>query len=273
MTENFGKKSLPTTDINLDDLENFIDIPLDEIMLCGVYGDPIYHRKFNELIKLSKRKAKKVSIVTNGGYRTQSWWKSIVENLDSTDDITFSIDGTPENFTNYRINGDWESTLVGLTECVNSSVKTIWKYIPFSYNDDDIESTRKLALDLGIDNFEISHGDRWEIDDWLMPKNKKFLNSRYSIQEDFKYQDKRELDIDPLCKDQKKHYISANGYYMPCCYAGDHRFYYKSIWWKNKDQYNIKTTKLSQQLTNFNEFYKTIHTNKTDYCLFSCGKC
>ena len=35
------------------------------------------------------------------------------------------------------------------------------------------------------------------------------------------------------------HFISAWGYYMPCCWIGDYRFYYKSEFYKNKDLYDI----------------------------------
>ena len=273
MLETFGKKALPIIDLNVVDFENFVDIELEEIMLCGVYGDPIYHRQFKELIKTCKRKAKKIKVTTNGGHRTQSWWQSTVELLDSFDEIIFSIDGTPENFTDYRVNGDWESTLIGLKECISGSVKTTWKYIPFSYNENNIESTRKLALDLGIDRFEISYGDRWEENDWLKPTNKNLIdNNKHSIKEDFK-QNKKDIDIDPLCKDQKRHYVSASGYYMPCCYVGDHRFYYKSEWWENRKEYNIKNCKLSDQIKNFNIFYNNIEINKPEYCVFNCGKC
>ena len=272
MLETFGKKALPIVDLDVKDFENFVDLDLERIMLCGVYGDPIYHRQFEELIKTCKRKANKISIVTNGGHRTQSWWRSVVALLDASDDITFSIDGTPENFTDYRVNGDWASTLIGLKECVSGSVKTIWKYIPFSYNENDIESVKKLALDLGVDDFEISYGDRWEENDWLKPKNKNLIDARFNNKEDFKKTAKRDFEIDPFCKDQQKHYIGANGRYMPCCYVADHRFYYKSQWWKNQKEHNIKNSKLSEQIVLFNTFYNTINAEKPEYCIFNCSK-
>ena len=273
MLETFGKKALPIVDLDVNDLKYFVDVELDEILLCGVYGDPIYHRNFLELIKFCKRKANKIKIITNGGHRTQSWWQSVVELLDCSDEITFSIDGTPENFTEYRVNGDWKSTLVGLKECIAGSVKTSWKYIPFSYNENDFDLTKKLALDLGVDNFEISYGDRWEENDWLKPSNIDFIDNRYTVHQNFRNNEKKDFDIDPLCKDQKKHYINASGYYMPCCYVGDHRFYYKSNWWKNRKEYNIKNSKLSNLIKQFNVFYDSINTTKPDYCVFNCGKC
>ena len=273
MLEKFGKKSLQIVDLNIDDFINFIDIPVELINFCGTFGDPIYHRNFKKLIEVSKKKTNKIKITTNGSNRTKNWWQAILSNLDSNDNIVFSIDGTPENFNKYRINGDWKSILVGINECVKSSVNVTWKYIPFSYNQNNIEYTKNLASELGVNEFQIEHSNRWENNDWLKPSNQDLIGQRDDIQYIFKNQNKQDLKIDPLCKNQKEHYISASGYYMPCCYVADFRFYYKSEWWKNKNTYNIKSTTLSNQLELFSDFYNRIPVAKTDYCLFNCGKC
>jgi len=273
MLEKFGKKSLQATDLNIDDFNNFLDIPVELINFCGTFGDPIYHRNFKKLIEVSKKKTNKIKITTNGSHRTKNWWQAILSTLGSNDNIVFSIDGTPENFSKYRINGNWDSILVGINECVKSSVNVTWKYIPFSYNQNDIEYTKNLAIDLGVDEFQVEYSNRWENDDWLKPTDQKLIGQRDSIQYVFKNQNKQNLEIDPLCKNQKEHYISASGYYMPCCYVADFRFYYKSEWWKNKNIHDIKTTKLSDQLEIFKNFYKRISLAKTEYCLFNCGNC
>jgi hypothetical protein len=44
-----------------------------------------------------------------------------------------AFDGSPENFTEYRVNADWDSILVGIEECVAGPATVIWKYIPFSF--------------------------------------------------------------------------------------------------------------------------------------------
>jgi MoaA/NifB/PqqE/SkfB family radical SAM enzyme len=273
LLEKFGKKSLPLKDIDVEDFDKFIDITVNEIAFCGTYGDPIYHRNFKKLVEVSKKKTNTLSITTNGSYRSKQWWKSILSSLDENDNVTFSIDGTPNNFNKYRINGDWETILVGINACVDSSVNVTWKYIPFSFNEDDIDFAKKIATELGIDDFKISYSDRWENNDWLKPENQNLIGDRSEIQDNFKNKNARDLPIDPKCKNNNDHYISANGYYMPCCYVSDFRFYYKSNWWKNKNIHDIKITKLSQQLEFFNDFYKKIHIDKPEYCLFNCGKC
>lgn len=274
LIEKFGKKAMPIVDLDPVLLDNFVDLKLSEVFMCGNYGDPIYHRNFKELIQVCKKHAKRITIVTNGGHRSKKWWEEIVELFGKNDKIVFSIDGTPENFTKYRINGDWASTLIGINECVNSKAKTMWKYIPFSFNENTIEDARKLSIDLGIDEFYIRTSDRWEKNDSLRPNNNDLSRQSSDFKE--KYKDDRlsnSVALDPDCKTNQFHFINANGYYMPCCMLSDWRFYYKSQWWKNKEKHNIRTTKLSDQITNFNDFYKKLSIVKPDYCVFNCGKC
>jgi len=76
----------------------------------------------------------------------------------------------------------------------------------------------------------------------------------------------------PECHSGQAHFISADGYYMPCCYVGDHRFYYKTKFGKNKNQYSIENTTLSEILdrTAVAEFYDKLANEPV--CQFSCGE-
>jgi hypothetical protein len=59
---------------------------------------------------------------------------------------------------------------------------------------------------------------------------------------------------------------------MPCCYIGDHRFYYKNEFGKNKKQYTIKDNTLSKILKKsvVGEFYDNLAYHPV--CQFSCGE-
>lgn len=267
----FRKKNFSINDLDINVLENFIDTPVDTINLCGNLGDPIYHREFIKLVKMLTLKCQRIIISTNGSYKSRKWWKTLNSVLRSSDVIKFSIDGLPENFTEYRVNADWDSILVGIEECVAGPATVIWKYIPFSFNETDIDTAKELSNSLGIDKFTIFPSDRWLIDDPLRPL--KYIGSRDSVQQAYKKENIRDFDIDPKCKKQTEHYISADGYYTPCCYSKHYEFYYKSDWWKNRNKHNIATTKLTEQIRHFDQFYSTIQTKRYDYCVFNCGKC
>lgn len=280
MNEQFGKgKNLFINDLDKESFEKFVDIDVEYIVLCGTHGDPIYHNDLINLAKVAKQKAKHVIIITNGSYRSASWWKKLTEVLDENDEVIFSIDGIPENFAQYRINADWKSIEVGIKICVSSNVKVKWKFIIFSFNENCIEQAKELSHNLGIDEFEIHRSDRWVENDWLKPTLDFKTNRRIGNREDLHKKLKNNLmnnndvEIDPICKNNTEHYINASGYYMPCCFFGDFRFYYKSSWWKNKEKFNIKTSKLSDQMKTFDQFYKNINSNRLECCVFNCGKC
>lgn len=271
--EKFGKKNFSIDDLNISVLENFIDTPCDDIILCGNVGDPIYHREFIKLVKMLTQKCQRIVITTNGSYKSRKWWRTLNSVLRTSDEVQFSIDGLPENFTKYRVNADWDSIQVGIQECVAGPASTIWKYIPFSYNEHDIAETRELSQSLGIDKFKIYPSDRWLIDDPLRPSNPEYIGPLDTVQQKYKNSGIKDFEITPLCASNSEHYIGANGYYTPCCMSKNYEFYYKSDWWKNQDKHDIRTTKLTEQIRHFTEFYSTIQTERYDYCVFNCGNC
>jgi len=268
--ERFGKKNFKIQDLDINAFKNFVDIPLDEITFCGNLGDAIYHSNFLELVKISKQKAASIHISTNGSRKSKIWWVELVSLLDGNDKVTFSIDGTPENFNTYRINGDWASIKTGIDVIADSNVISTWKYIPFKFNENDIDYTRKLSEQLGFDHFDVQPSDRWLNQDPLQPSNN-FIGNRYALQQEYKMYHNKKVHIDPKCSTNQEHFISAQGYYAPCCYSKHYEFWYKSEWYKNK--MTIKNNKLSECIKRFEDFYATLQDSKPDYCLFNCGKC
>ena len=258
--------------LDIKDVLNFIDIDLKEknILLCGNYGDPIYHPDFINFVATLKNHGVNLHIITNGSYKTSDWWKELTDHLTETDTITFSIDGTPENFTNYRINGDWDSIHIGIITAVASKCKTEWKYIPFDYNQKDIESMQEFSRSLGIDNFFIELSNRFHAGDEYLKPADDLVGKKYSLQNDWK--NSNILKVDPLCNQGRQHFISAEGFYSPCCMLTDFRFYYKTPFGKNKKQYNIKTSKLSEilQTPETVNFYQNLESHSV--CQFNCPK-
>ena len=259
--------------VDVDVLMNFLDIDISgkTMLLCGNYGDPIYHKDFIKLVDKFKQRGAVISIITNGSYKDKNWWEELTARLDATDTVTFSIDGLPENFTQYRINADWVSISEAIKVCVSAMCGTAWKYIPFSYNQNNIDQARALSTELGIDNFELSYSDRFDQETQHLIPLEHLTGERLQAQTDFK-NGGLVTEITPKCDQGAEHYISADGHYMPCCYIGDHRFYYKTNFGKNKKIYNIHETTLSQLLAQPTvvEFYQNL--NKWPVCQYSCPK-
>jgi len=257
--------------IDINQLLNFLDIDLTgkKIILCGNYGDPIYHPDFIDFVIRLKERGAVLSITTNGSYKTQDWWKELVSNLSSVDLINFSVDGTPDNFTKYRINADWDSIRVGMEVVAESQCDSSWKYIPFAFNQHDIEHVKKLSQSIGIKNFRVELSDRFDEQTHELIPDTLLLGSRYIPQVNWK-SDQSDTKTNPKCASGKEHFITADGYYSPCCYLADHRFYYKTPFGKNKNQYNIRQhtlSKILQQSTTV-EFYQTLDQHVG--CQYNC---
>ena len=139
--------------IDKDVLINAIPETTHQILMCGGYGDPLYHPDFAEIVVGLKEKTNaSISIDTNGSYLTKDKWIKSVSCLTQGDCITFSVDGTPSNFTKYRENGDWASIRIGMETAVRSRAMVMWKYIIFSYNYkvENLIEVYNLCKEIGI---------------------------------------------------------------------------------------------------------------------------
>ena len=259
--------------IDVQQLLQFLDIDLTGvlILLCGNYGDPIYHPDFLNLVRQLKQRNAKLHITTNGSYKKIEWWQELVTLLTVDDVVEFSIDGIPENFTQYRINADWISIEEGIRVCAQASCHTIWKFIPFKFNQSDIETAKKLSQDLGINEFKVKLSDRFDDHTQHLIPDSSLLRDRYQSMIEWKT-NKTSGGVDPQCADGELHYISADGYYSPCCWAADHRFYYKTQFGKDQSSYNIADRTLTQLLDQPDvvKFYQQLE--KQPVCQYNCPK-
>ena len=255
----------------MDQLLNFLDVDLTnkKLVLCGNYGDPIYHPDFIGFVKRLKYRGAVLSITTNGSYKTQDWWKELVSNLSSLDLINFSVDGTPDNFTKYRVNADWNSIKVGMEVVAQSLCDSSWKYIPFAFNQLDIESVEQLSQSIGIKNFRVEFSDRFDEQTHELIPDTSLIGSRYIPQVEWK-SNVSNSKVNPKCQSGREHFITAEGYYSPCCYLADHRFYYKTPFGKNKRHYDIRQHTLSEilQQPQTIEFYQT--PDQQSGCQYNC---
>ena len=252
-------------------LMKFLDINLTNmpVLFCGNYGDPIYHPDFVNMIQEFKHRGSRIKIVTNGSYKKPNWWQELTSCLDKNDQVVFSVDGTPENFTQYRKNADWSSIQAAMTICTQARCMTTWKFIPFAFNQADIDQARALSQSLGIDHFEIMLSDRFdEQTEYLIPTSD-LLGTRYGDKQSWK-NNNRSGGVNARCATGTEHFITADGYYSPCCYVADHRFYYKTEFGKNKKTYNINHTSLTSIMDQPSvvDFYQTL--DSIPACQFNC---
>ena len=147
-------------DIDIEYFKKFlVDCKPQEILFCGNWGDPIYSENFLGLLKeiKSSHTDTKIVIHTNASGKSTAWWEEFTSILNEFDVVFFSIDGTPANYTNYRINSKWEDVENAVKTCVatsaklNTNTRFIWKHLVFSYNENTIMESYKKSKELGID--------------------------------------------------------------------------------------------------------------------------
>ena len=255
IAKKFG--SFPKQDLNLKDLVNFLDCnsgkDLKHLYLEGNHGDPIYYPHLLELID-TFRSTKQFTIVTNGSYRDQTFWNQLAEKLIPTDLIIFSIDGLEHNNHLYRKNSDWKSTMLGLDTMIKSGISVGWKTIIFDYNYEEIDQIQTFAESRGA-KFISQTTSRFG-DESLRPPEHLVDNTR-------EYSD-HTLSIDtlkPQCQNYAKEYISADGYYWPCCWVSSAFTLYKSQLWKNRKQWLIKDKTLDDMRLQLSEWTNQLQEN------------
>ena len=259
--------------IDIQDLMRFLDLDLTDktVLLSGNYGDPIYHPEFVTLVQQLKSHGARLKITTNGNYRNQEWWSQLAMCFDPADMIVFSIDGLPSNFMQYRQNADWPSMLQGIQACVASTAHVAWKYIPFDFNQDNIDQARTVSEDLGFDSFYLDPSKRFDdcATQALQPRAD-LISPEYHDRVVWKNQTSGA--VLPRCATGLEHFITADGYYTPCCYVADHRWLYKTDFGRQRSRYAIAHHTLSEILAQdqVRQFYQQLDQHAV--CQFSCPK-
>lgn len=258
-------RPFPKQDLDLDTLTNFLDCEtgkaIETLFLCGNHGDPIYYPRLFELID-HFRSTKKFIIVTNGSFQTPEFWHTLANKLTAKDNIVFSIDGLEHNNHLYRKNSNWQSVMTGLDIMLSSHVPVTWKTIIFSYNQNEIEDIRDFAVNKGCD-FSAIRSSRF-VDDSLVPDSQYIDSSKL-------YAKYESVELDPQCQSQE--YISADGYYWPCCMISSYFTLHKTVLWKQRQNWTITGKKLDDlrlTLANWQQGVKNDPINAHDVCKMEC---
>lgn len=223
---------------------------VNRISLCGYDGDPIYCKDFLEIVSYFKeiKPTIELYIVTNGSYKTQSWWENLYRILNEHDQIHWSLDGWDQaSNEKYRINSDWDSITTGLDVFANSTVYKTWDLIYFAHNYDKVDKVIDLAKKYNFDqlrltkstkfgslnqNYSTNDSDAMEPPTDYISSSGRYENeivyltarvepkNSYSQALDIYEQIDPVGEIIPLCKiGSKGLFINSQGYLFPCCWV------------------------------------------------------
>ena len=258
--------SFPKQDLDMDQFIQFMDTPsgraVPKFLLEGNHGDPIYAPQLMDFLD-TFREHKSYVIVTNGSHRDQAFWDRLAQRLTAQDRIIFSIDGLPENNHLYRRNTDWPSIELALRTLKDHPVQVTWKTIVFNYNHDQLDQIQELAHSFGAD-FLSQITSRFG-DDSLRPPEHLVEHRR-----EYTPDTERVEKLKPQCEAHATEYVSADGYYWPCCWISSAFTLYKSDLWRQRDQWRIQGRNLDQMRATLADWIGPMQARPDVVCRMLC---
>lgn len=136
---------------------------IHELVLCGAYGDPIYHPKFIEIISRLAADFPQLRVFTetNGSHRSEDWWRKLSTVTTEKHIFSFSIDGLEDTNPMYRGATKWQQIMTGVkTLRARHPGMISWKWILFRHNQHQVLEGFRLARELGFNSFKLVNSVR-----------------------------------------------------------------------------------------------------------------
>ena len=292
-------ETLPILDMDLEWFKTAIPsnvwATLEHIKFCGTYGDPCMHQDLMEIVKWVKANSPaSITINTNGGIRSKSWWTELACILDyDKDKVFFGIDGLDDTNHLYRIG------------------VTYWTFLVFEHNQHQVNKARELSQQLKCKNFVCKSTSRFVnkahqliehtpvLDDQgrtiylIKPATEpKYKNTGYEdfISVDIEYHGYdnylKEAKIQCKAQLQQTIYISAEGDIFPCGWLADRMYGYEAEKHQDhqilmdmidsiggREKINLHFTKLEDIIYGpwFNTIENSWNENSLQRCAHHCG--
>lgn len=230
----------PLTELSLDDIKKILPTDflkqLTEVQLTGNLGDFGLARDALDIVEyLATSGVRLISISTNASMRSPDWWAKLAS---PNVQIIFGIDGLSDTHTLYRQGTDWHKIMANAHAFIHAGGNAIWQFIPFEFNQHQLEKCKALSKDMGFRKFIINDQGRntgpvfdrkGNFSHWLktehspipdvheMVTNHVTWFDQKTIQHDL---DHKSLQINCLTKNTKSIYLAADGSVYPCCFLG-----------------------------------------------------
>ena len=257
---------------------------------CGNLGDGTMNPECAEIYDFirSKNKKIKLSINTNGGARSEEFYKEMAK---IGVDIIFSIDGLEDTNHLYRRNVKWSKLMSNAKSFIKSGGNAQWDFLVFKHNQHQVDLAKQLSEKMGFKSFKKKTTTRWndfdsdgnwiektkikvDVYDLEKPSVEKVLDVNNT--RDIKVKDIKKNSTKIVCNSFMKHnveiFLHANGNVSPCCWLGDLKIHESKNIIKDYNSVNIKYSSLEEILNGqyFKEIWKGIIGQQQDYRLVTC---
>ena len=181
------------------DMPKNADIPffvLDDVMTSkhwrvvddvGNYGDSIFYPHYHDFIRLLISCSVDLYLghIAATGRPKIWWWETINEwgrLVDSGTEVKiyWGIDGLEETSKKHRIGQNWDEIVYAMKMAADVGVKSVWQWIPMSFNEHEIDKAKELANQWGVELY-IHTSCRFRKGDPNIPKNPNYHRDLYNV--------------------------------------------------------------------------------------------
>ena len=170
-----------TTSYKIDDLSysNFKELVKTlqpkALNFCGNLGDPIFHKELDKFVKFGFEQGCDFYMSTAGVGKNMKWWESFYNSYSNDKgQILFGLDGLEDTAHKYRVGTDWHNVFDAMKLGASMNKNVIWQWIPFSFNEHQIEEAKELAKEHNI-KFMLRLSSRFDgPDDPMRPTIKEY---------------------------------------------------------------------------------------------------
>ena len=251
---------------------------ISEIDLCGGLGDPPAARECLEICDYFVGFGIKVILSSNGGLRSEAWWKRLGELFAGTESLVeFHIDGLEDTNHLYRVNTRFGKIMRNAKTYLETGAIGEWHFIPFQHNEHQLADALTMSREMGFSKFRVidtirfgeKNGFTYQLPDGslqeLNPANPKLIDALRTDTEKAEPaapQDQHEHRSTIRCKSeiQNRPYIVATGVVSACCWiegSEDERRMYSKAGVDQGLTHNIRHRPLEEIL--LEEPYRTVY--------------
>ena len=217
---------------------------LSTIHFAGSIGDPCTAPNFLEVVETVKNinPNLKISVATNGGMKSASWWEKLARVLPANHEVIFGIDGLEDTNHIYRVNVNWNSLIKNVKAFIAAGGNATWQFIVFRHNEHQRDQARAFAYELGFKTFmlkkphrfaqseikgiEIIGGSQIKIEP---PISQEFASEIKFVPNAKTWKEKTQsLEISCISKNHQEAYIDVKGRLFPCCYIASGVYQYET---------------------------------------------
>jgi radical SAM protein with 4Fe4S-binding SPASM domain len=228
-SRNTGMLDLPLFEKIIDELHH------DLIWLVLYFqGEPFLNKSFLSFVKYAAAKNIYTATSSNAHYFTDETARATIES--GLDRLIISIDGvTQASYSQYRIGGDLEKVLEGTRNILkwkkqlkSTTPHVIWQFIVFKHNEGELDTVRKMAKEIGVDELDIKTAQvyGYETDKHFIPADETL--SRYQKRDDGRYQVKGH-QLNECWRMWRSSVITWDGLVVPCCFDKDATYRFGDI--------------------------------------------